>query len=113
MEASPSPVYGAALLMRLGFTPLPGSNPGASAAAQALPVRISTGGACSVFPVPSARDETKYHTTGIISTAKRKDLHNIPHICFTGGNSLPWGIVGRGKSTAVACPGRIRLPSGL
>ena len=32
LEASPSPVYGAALLMRLGFTPLPGSNPGASAA---------------------------------------------------------------------------------
>jgi hypothetical protein len=32
LEASPSPVYGAALLMRLGFAPLPGSNPGASAA---------------------------------------------------------------------------------
>jgi hypothetical protein len=33
-EASPSLVYGAALLMRLGFTPLPGSNPGASADGQ-------------------------------------------------------------------------------
>lgn len=31
MEASPSPVYGAALLMRFGFIPIPGSNPGASA----------------------------------------------------------------------------------
>ncbi len=31
MEASPSPVYGAALLMRLGREALPGSNPGASA----------------------------------------------------------------------------------
>jgi hypothetical protein len=31
MEASPSPVYGAALLMRLGFTPFRGSNPRASA----------------------------------------------------------------------------------
>ena len=30
-EASPSPVYGAALLMRFGLTPIPGSNPGASA----------------------------------------------------------------------------------
>ncbi len=30
-EASPSLVYGAALLMRLGVTPPPGSNPGASA----------------------------------------------------------------------------------
>ena len=32
LEASPSPVYGAALLMRFGFIPIPGSNPGASAA---------------------------------------------------------------------------------
>src|ERR1700761_9046911 len=32
-EASPSLVYGAALLMRFGLTPIPGSNPGASAAA--------------------------------------------------------------------------------
>jgi hypothetical protein len=31
MEASPSPVYGAALLMRFGFTPIRGSNPRASA----------------------------------------------------------------------------------
>jgi hypothetical protein len=31
-EASPSPVYGAALLMRFGFTPIRGSNPRASAA---------------------------------------------------------------------------------
>src|SRR3954467_901453 len=31
-EASPSLVYGAALLMRFGLTPIPGSNPGASAA---------------------------------------------------------------------------------
>ncbi len=31
MEASPSPVYGAALLMRFGLKPIPGSNPGASA----------------------------------------------------------------------------------
>src|SRR5580704_2961632 len=30
-EASPSPVYGAALLMRFGFTPIRGSNPRASA----------------------------------------------------------------------------------
>ena len=30
-EASPSPVYGAALLMRLGFAPFRGSNPRASA----------------------------------------------------------------------------------
>ena len=30
-EASPSPVYGAALLMRFGLIPIPGSNPGASA----------------------------------------------------------------------------------
>ena len=36
-EASPSPVYGAALLMRFGFAPIRGSNPRASAAAdQAL-----------------------------------------------------------------------------
>jgi hypothetical protein len=35
-EASPSPVYGAALLMRLGFTPLRGSNPRASAPGQPL-----------------------------------------------------------------------------
>jgi hypothetical protein len=30
-EASPSPVYGAALLMRFGFAPIRGSNPRASA----------------------------------------------------------------------------------
>ena len=35
-EASPSPVYGAALLMRFGFTPIRGSNPRASAPEQAL-----------------------------------------------------------------------------
>src|SRR5260370_55205 len=35
-EASPSPVYGAALLMRFGFAPIRGSNPRASAPAQAL-----------------------------------------------------------------------------
>ena len=33
-EASPSPVYGAALLMRFGLIPIPGSNPGASAQRQ-------------------------------------------------------------------------------
>jgi hypothetical protein len=43
LEASPSPVYGAALLMRLGFTPLPGSNPGASAARHP-PRRFREGG---------------------------------------------------------------------
>src|SRR5664280_2912501 len=38
-EASPSPVYGAALLMRFGLIPIPGSNPGASAvAAEVLPL---------------------------------------------------------------------------
>src|SRR5215813_2021169 len=31
MEASPSPVYGAALLMRFGLAPIRGSNPRASA----------------------------------------------------------------------------------
>src|SRR3974377_719642 len=36
VEDSPSPVYGAALLMRLGFTPLRGSNPRSSALDQAL-----------------------------------------------------------------------------
>ena len=112
MEASPSPVYGAALLMRLGFTPLPGSNPGASAAAQALPVRISTGGACSIFPVRSARDETKNHTTELISTAKRKDLHNIPHICFTGGNSLPWGNHQTGDIYSSYVPGPYSVTGG-
>jgi hypothetical protein len=35
-EASPSPVYGAALLMRFGFAPIRGSNPRASAREQAL-----------------------------------------------------------------------------
>src|ERR1700712_2804144 len=37
-EASPSLVYGAALLMRFGLTPIPGSNPGASAAAPSAAV---------------------------------------------------------------------------
>jgi hypothetical protein len=36
MEASPSPVYGAALLMRFGLAPIRGSNPRASAIDQAL-----------------------------------------------------------------------------
>src|SRR5215475_10453027 len=36
-EASPSPVYGAALLMRFGFTPIRGSNPRASARHGPLP----------------------------------------------------------------------------
>ena len=36
VEDSPSPVYGAALLMRLGLTPLRGSNPRSSAGDQAL-----------------------------------------------------------------------------
>ena len=38
MEDSPSPVYGAALLMRLGFTPLRGSNPRSSASDLRFPV---------------------------------------------------------------------------
>ena len=33
LEDSPSPVYGAALLMRFGFTPIRGSNPRSSASA--------------------------------------------------------------------------------
>ena len=45
MEASPSPVYGAALLMRFGFTPIRGSNPRASATEQAL---------CRTGKVPAA-----------------------------------------------------------
>jgi hypothetical protein len=43
LEASPSPVYGAALLMRLGREALPGSNPGASAARHP-PRRFREGG---------------------------------------------------------------------
>jgi hypothetical protein len=35
-EASPSPVYGAALLMRFGFAAIRGSNPRASAREQGL-----------------------------------------------------------------------------
>src|SRR6202000_2125401 len=35
LEDSPSPVYGAALLMRFGFTPIRGSNPRSSASEQA------------------------------------------------------------------------------
>jgi hypothetical protein len=35
VEDSPSPVYGAALLMRLGLTPFRGSNPRSSAGGQA------------------------------------------------------------------------------
>ena len=42
-EASPSPVYGAALLMRLGFAPFRGSNPRASASHGPLPGRLGEG----------------------------------------------------------------------
>lgn len=43
VEASPSLVYGAALLMRFGVTPIPGSNPGASALYKAPTVSYGWG----------------------------------------------------------------------
>ena len=55
-EASPSPVYGAALLMRLGFAPFRGSNPRASAPGQ---------GACPEAQAPW--QSFKAFTSGAVS----------------------------------------------
>ena len=77
VEDSPSPVYGAALLMRLGVTTLRGSNPRSSAAPRLCPEHLWTG------PDPWNGQRLQFGLQLRSSLAPRRLAHplaRVPHL---------------------------------